>query len=114
MLLSQFFEHFKVGQVTSDNYDLLPTFSFELCQWFYDSTAGLNFINIIFARFLYERCFGSFFYVHVTRKSCQNRRSNEKHLRITLMKLTPGLNFTNILRTAFALIDPEGVKDTDD
>ncbi len=29
-----------------------------------------------------------------------------------LMKLTPGVNFINILRTAFALVDPESVKST--
>jgi len=27
-----------------------------------------------------------------------------------LMKLTPGVNFTNILRTAFMLVDPKSVK----
>ncbi len=31
-------------------------------------TPAINFINIIRARFSYERCFCSFFYVHVTRK----------------------------------------------
>ncbi len=31
-----------------------------------------------------------------------------------LMKLTPGLNFINVLRTAFTLIDPKRVKKTDD
>ena len=28
------------------------------------------------------------------------------------MKLTPGLNFINILRTAFTLVDPKSVKNT--
>jgi hypothetical protein len=36
-----------------------------------------------------------------------------KAARGTLMKLTPGLNFINVLHTAFALVDPEGVKITD-
>ncbi len=27
-----------------------------------------------------------------------------------LVKLTPGLNFTNVLLTAFVLVDPKGVK----
>jgi len=31
-----------------------------------------------------------------------------------LMKLTPGLNFINLLRTAFAHADPKSVKDTYD
>ncbi len=35
-------------------------------------TTGVNFINLISAHFLYKRCFSSFFYVHVTRESCQN------------------------------------------
>ena len=34
----------------------------------YKNRAGVNFINIIVTNFSYECCFGSFFYVHVTRK----------------------------------------------
>jgi hypothetical protein len=30
------------------------------------------------------------------------------------MKLTPGVNFVNVLCTAFMLSDPKSVKDTDD
>jgi len=30
------------------------------------------------------------------------------------MKLIPGLNFINVLRTAFTRADPKSVKDTDD
>jgi len=30
-----------------------------------------------------------------------------------LMKLTPGLNFFNVLRTAFMLVDPKSVKKID-
>jgi len=45
--------------------------------------------------------FGSFFYVHVTRKSCQNGRSYEKFVRRMLMKLTPVVNFFNILCPSF-------------
>jgi len=33
---------------------------------------GLNFINVLRAAFSYKRRFGSFFNVHVARKSCQN------------------------------------------
>jgi len=29
-----------------------------------------------------------------------------------LMKLTPRVDFTNVLRTAFTLVDPESVKNT--
>ncbi len=35
-------------------------------------TPGVNFINMLRMNFLYKHHFGSFFYVHVTRKSCQN------------------------------------------
>jgi len=35
--------------------------------------------------------FGSFYYIHVTRKNCQNERSYEKFVRLTLMKLTTRL-----------------------
>jgi hypothetical protein len=30
-----------------------------------------------------------------------------------LMKLTPGVNFTNILHAAFTCADPKGAKETD-
>jgi len=33
--------------------------------------SGLNFINVICARFSYKRRFGSFFYVHVTKKAAK-------------------------------------------
>jgi hypothetical protein len=36
--------------------------------------------------------------------------SRAKALRETLAKLTPGLNFINVLRTAFTLADPKSVK----
>ncbi len=57
---------------------------------------GVNFINVKRARFLYECCFGSFFFVHryVTyvrtyiEKKPPKWRSYEKCARITLMKLT--------------------------
>jgi len=38
--------------------------------------------------------------------------TSAKAVRRTLMKLTPGVHFINILRTPFALIDPESVKNT--
>ncbi len=31
---------------------------------------------------------------------------------VLLMKLTPGFNFINVLRTAFTLVDPKSVKNT--
>ncbi len=39
----------------------------------------VNFINILLRTiFLYERCFGSFFYIHVTREKLLKRHSYEK------------------------------------
>jgi hypothetical protein len=46
--------------------------------------------------FLYKRCFGSFFYVHTTKESCQN----DICLKM-LMKLTARINFTNICACFF-------------
>jgi len=45
----------------------------------------VNFINVKRARFSYERHFSK---LHVRSKSCQNVRSYEKIVRLTLMKLT--------------------------
>ncbi len=36
----------------------------------------------------------------------------KKAARKVLVKLTPGFNFINILRTTFTLVDPESVKNT--
>jgi len=60
-------------------------------------TPGLNFINILRTIFLYESCFGSFFYVHVTRGKLPKRRSYKKSVRKTLMKLTAGHSFLKLL-----------------
>jgi len=54
--------------------------------------AAVNFINVIRVCFLYECRFGSFFYVHVLSKTCQNVRSYEKIARLMLMKLTPEMS----------------------
>jgi len=35
-------------------------------------TPGVNFNDILRSNFSYERRFGSFFYLHVTRESCRN------------------------------------------
>jgi hypothetical protein len=47
---------------------------------------GVNFINVKRANFLYERRFGSFFLVTYV----ETRRSYEKFVCLTLMKLTKG------------------------
>jgi len=59
--------------------------------------AGVNFINVLRKHFSYERHFGSFLYVHVTREKLPKQRSYEKFLQKLLMKLTTGVNFINIL-----------------
>jgi len=70
----------------------------------------VNFINVLRANFTYERLFDSFSYLHVTRENLPKRCSYEKCACKTLMKLTPGVNFINILRAAFAPVDPKSVK----
>jgi len=54
-------------------------------------SAGVNFINVKRTYFLYEWHFGSFFssYMYIV-KAAETRRSYEKFVRLTLMKLTPG------------------------
>ena len=42
---------------------------------------------------------------------CQ-KNSYEKFACLMLMRLTPGFNFINVLRTTFMLVDPESVKNT--
>jgi len=50
--------------------------------------SGVNFINILHTNFSYKHCFGSFFYVHITREKLLKQRSYEKFVRKMLMKLT--------------------------
>jgi len=38
--------------------------------------------------------------------------SEKKTMPVMLRRLTPGIDFTNILRTAFVLVDHESVKNT--
>ncbi len=52
------------------------------------SRPGVNFINVIIARFSLVRSFGNFFYVHVNREVLPKQCSYEKRACITLMKLT--------------------------
>jgi len=54
------------------------------------SDSGADFINVKRTNFLYERRFGSFYYVHVIRRKLPKQRSYEKFARLTLMKLTAG------------------------
>ncbi len=42
------------------------------CKMLMKLTTAVNFIKDKQAHFSYERCFASIFYIHVTRKSCQN------------------------------------------
>ncbi len=49
---------------------------------------GVNFINILRMKFLYERRFGSFSYVHVTREKLPKQHWYEKFVCKMLMKLT--------------------------
>ncbi len=55
---------------------------------FHNVRPSANFINVKCTNFSLERHFGSFYYVHVTRKKLPKRRSYEKRAHFTLMKLT--------------------------
>jgi len=57
--------------------------------------------------FFVRKCFGQ---LHVTKEKLPKRLLYKKSAHKMLMKLTPGLNFINILCTAFTLADPESVK----
>jgi len=53
-------------------------------------TPVVNFINVKCTNFSHESRFGSFYYLHVTRKMLRKWRSYKKFTHLTLMKLTPG------------------------
>jgi len=54
--------------------------------------------------------FGSFYYIHVTWEKLPKGHSYKKFVCLMLMKLTPGVNFNNMLCTAFTCVDPKSVK----
>ncbi len=58
------------------------------CWWYW---LGVNFINVKCTKILYERCFGSFYYTHVTREKLPKRCAYKKFVCLTLMKLTLAL-----------------------
>ncbi len=99
----------------------------DACKMLMKITPAVNFINVKHAHFLCKLCFGSFYYVHVTRKKAAKTmfmpkicpcNVDEKLTPLVnfanifcvpivqkmLMKVTPSVTFTNILQTAFALI----------
>ena len=55
-----------------------------------EATPVVNCINVKCTNYSYERCFGSFYYVRVTREKPLERRWYEKRAQLSLMKLTPG------------------------
>jgi hypothetical protein len=74
-------------------------------------TTGIDVINILHTNFSYERCFGSFFHVHVTRKKLpKNDFHTKKCVRKRLMKLIAGINIINILCKPFMCADPKSAK----
>jgi hypothetical protein len=75
----------------------------ELYNW---QTSGANFINVKRAHFLYKCLFSSY-------ASDWAKNLHKKCARKMLMKLMAGVNFTNILLTAFTLIAPESIKKID-
>jgi hypothetical protein len=72
-------------------------------QFFLD-TPAVNFINIFCALFCTkDNCvtFSSYILALAKDFGAKNVLSHEKRTRLMLMKLTPGVNFTNILRVHF-------------
>ncbi len=65
---------------------------------FYEGQLGVNFINIKRTNFSYECRFGSFYYLHVTRKKLQKQSSYEKFTHLTLMKLTIEFPFLTLFQ----------------
>jgi hypothetical protein len=59
-------------------------------------------INILRENFSYKRCFGSFFYIHVTREKLPKQCSYEKFVRKMLMKVTT--KPTRYLRNIFSTL----------
>jgi hypothetical protein len=60
-----------------------------------------SYIFILRLNFLYERCFSSFFYIHVTREKLQKQHSYKKFVRKMLMKLTTGVKFLHHFMSNF-------------
>jgi len=71
--------------------------TFSLVEKLLFTRPGINFINVLRSHFSYKSALSSFFYLHVTREKLPKRLSYEKGVRKMLMKLTSGINFTNIL-----------------
>jgi len=73
-------------------------------------TTGVNFINILCTRFLCESKLSSFYLITFGFAIFWHQNIGKKVLSKMLMKLTPGVNFTNILWAALAHIDPKSEK----
>jgi len=86
-----------------------PSYLWKCCI----SRLWVDFINILHTNFLYERYFGSFFYIHVTREKLPKWHLYKKFVRKMLMKLTIGVNFTNVLQAALSGTDPKSAKRLD-
>ncbi len=85
------------SRMDSDGCDMMILFGWP-SQSLYVCT-GVNFINILFTNFLYERHFSSFFYVHLTREKLPKQNSYKIFLHKMLRKFTTIVNFINILLT---------------
>ncbi len=70
---------------------------------------GVNFINVKRTNFLYERCFGSFYYVHVTRKKLSKQCSYEKFARLTLVKWTAGITQGSVAKVITIKMKPNAL-----
>jgi len=75
--------------------------------------AGVDFINILRLHFSYKILAPKITKLNVTREKLLNLLSYEKCSNKMLMKLTPGVNFINILNAASMFKDPKSAKKTD-
>jgi hypothetical protein len=73
---------FKTNKIDEQNWMTIAS----LRMW--QNSPGVDFINILCTNFLYEHCFSSFFYVHVTREKLPIQCSYKKFAPKMLMKLT--------------------------
>jgi hypothetical protein len=67
--------------------------------------SAANFINVLCTNFSYDGIFSSYVWLGA-------KNSYKKHAHKMLMKLTPDVNFTNILGKAFTCADPRSANKT--
>ena len=87
----RFFNNWNLACLRKIYWSISPTNKTPIGALFWQ--ISVNFINVKHTNFSYERRFDSFYYILVTREKLPKQHSYKKFLRLTLMKLTPGLPF---------------------